>query len=45
MSVVQRRDRLSGIRVDAIVIASLWTLVAILLTGIAIVPAFGAGVC
>ncbi len=45
MSVIQRRDRFSGIRADAIVIASLWTLVAILLTGIAIVPAFGARLC
>jgi hypothetical protein len=42
----QRRDRASAWRTDGIVMASLWTLVALLLTGIAVGPkVFGAGLC
>jgi len=43
---VQRRDRTSAWRADGIVMASLWTLVAILWVGIAVGPkVFGAGLC
>ena len=41
-----RRERASAWRVDGIVIASLWTLVALLWAGIALGPkVFGAGLC
>jgi hypothetical protein len=43
---VQQCGATSAWRADGIVIASLWTLVALLLTGIAVGPAlFGAGLC
>lgn len=46
MASVQRRSAASAWRADGIVMASLWTLVAILLTGIAVAPeVLGAGLC
>ncbi|MBV8537408.1 MAG: hypothetical protein JO128_17550 [Alphaproteobacteria bacterium] len=46
MTTAQRRDRISGWRTDGIVMASLWTLVAILWAGIAVAPrVFGGGLC
>lgn len=44
MTPAQRRDRTSAWRADGIVMATLWTLVAILWAGIAVAPkVFGAG--
>ncbi|HTY70682.1 MAG TPA: hypothetical protein VMH36_28790 [Alphaproteobacteria bacterium] len=46
MTTARRRDRISAWQTDGIVMASLWTLVAILWVGIAVAPkVFGAGLC
>ena len=43
---LQDRGAASAWRADGIVMASLWTLVALLLTGLAVAPeVFGAGLC
>ncbi len=46
MATARRRNRTSAWRTDGIVMASLWTLVAILWVSIAVAPkVFGSGLC